>query len=509
MAEEGASRVVETTEVWGAPERNYRRYYAEEDRDKIKKGLEEYVKGRYRAEKLEKYEATDPANVAIPFRLTLEATGAARGTTSGGEAAVAIEAGPITSDLPEEITNAGEKEEPRKNDFLLPRPFRTEWHYRIVPPPGFAPRPLPDAEEKSLGPAKLSKSFKADPDGTITADLRFEVPRRRLSPEEVQELQKSVRELKKSRPILLTYGEVGEEHLEAGRIKEALDEFKRLAALHPKEALHRTGVARALLAGGMGEAARDEARRAVALDPSSAVAQRVLGWVLSNDLVGRPFNKGCNLAAAETAYRKAKELDSSDAPARGNLAILLEYDPGGTRFGPKARMPEAIAEYRSLRKDLDERRYDFNLLVDLARTGDFKAVRQFAAELEPGQPRDIYLVLASAATEGVEAAIKQASSLASATDARSALLLGAARWQMTLRHYPEAAALFSEGAKGAPNGANILSLADMLRKTRRHEDLSLPEDEPMSVVKRLMLVLFDPGASRERLLARLVRAAAH
>ena len=508
LAEEGEARVVETTEVWGAPERNYRRYNAEVDRDKIKKGLEEYVKGRYRAKKLEKYEATDPSNVAIPFRLTLEATGAARGTTSGGEAAVAIEPGPITAELPEEIADAGEKEEPRVNDLFLPKPFRTEWHYRIVPPPGFAPRPLPESEEKSLGPAKLSKSFAAGADGTITADLRFEIPRRRLSPGEVRELQKSVRELKKERPILLTFGEIGEVHLGAGRIKEALDEFNRLAALHPKEALHRTDIARALLAGGMGEAARDEARRAVALDPSSAVAERVLGWVLSNDLVGRPFNKGCDLAAAEKAYRKAKELDASDAPARGNLAILLEYDPGGTHFGPKARMTEAIAEYRSLRGDLDDRRFDFNLLVDLARTGDFKGVRQFALELDPGQARDIYLVLASSATEGVEAAIRQATSLATTTDARSALLLGAARWQMTLRNYPVAAVLFSEGAKGAANGANVLSLADMLRKTRRHEDLALSEDEPMNVVKRLMLVVFDPDASREKLLPLLARSVA-
>jgi len=126
--------------VWGAPERNYRRYYAEAERDAIRKGLDDYVKGRYRAKKLEKYEATDASNIAIPFRLTLEATGAARGTTSGGEAAVAIEPGPITAELPEEIVEATDTEEPRKNDLYLPKAFRTEWRYRIVPPPGFAAR---------------------------------------------------------------------------------------------------------------------------------------------------------------------------------------------------------------------------------------------------------------------------------------------------------------------------------------------------------------------------------
>src|SRR5207247_3875248 len=131
-----------------------------------------------------------------------------------------------------------------------------------------------------------------------------------------------------------------------------------------------------------------------------------------------------------------------------------EYDSAGKRFGPKARLSEAIAEYRSLRKDLDDRRYDFNLLADLTRMGDFKAVRHFASEVETGPVRDIYLVLATSAIEGVEPAIKQASSLAATAETRSSLLLGAARWQMILRNYPAAAALFSEGAKGAGNGAN-------------------------------------------------------
>ncbi len=508
LAEDGPARVVETTEVWGAAERNYRRYYAEADRDTIKKGLDDYVKGRYRAKKLEKYQVTDPADLTLPFRLTLEASGAARGTTAGGEAAVAIEPGPITAELPEEIADASETHEPRKNDLYLPKPFRTEWHYRIVPPPGFAPRPLPEKGETSLGPARMTQSFFAGADGVVTADLRFEMPRRRLSPGEVGELQKGVRDLKKGRAIVLTFGEVGEEHLQAGRIKEALDEFDRLSALHPKEALHRTDVARALLAGGMGETAREEARKAVALDPSSVVAQRVLGWVLSNDRVGRPFNKGCDMAAAEAAYRRAKELDSSDASARANLAILLEYDPAGARFGPKARLAEAIAEYRSLRKDLDDRRYDFNLLADLARIRDFKAVRQLAADAEAGPVRDIYQVLATAALDGVEPAIRQVSSLATTAETRSAVLLGAARWQMVLRNYPAAAVLFTEGAKGAGNGANILSLADMLRKARRHEEIALSDDEPMSAVKRLMMVVFDPDASRDQFVALLAHGAA-
>ncbi len=65
---------------------------------------------------------------------------------------------------------------------------------------------------------------------------------------------------------------------------------------------------------------------------------------------------------------------------------------------------------------------------------------------------------------------------------------------MTLRNYPVAAVLFSEGAKGAANGANVLSLADMLRKTRRHEDL-----------ERLMMIVFDPESSQEKLVPLFAR----
>ena len=75
----------------------------------------------------------------------------------------------------------------------------------------------------------------------------------------------------------------------------------------------RTRIARALLAGGMGEAAREEARRAVQLEPRLAPAWRHLGWVLQHDELGRRFGPGFDRAGALAAYRKAKELDPKDA----------------------------------------------------------------------------------------------------------------------------------------------------------------------------------------------------
>ena len=117
-------------------------------------------------------------------------------------------------------------------------------------------------------------------------------------------------------------------------MREALAEFQRLAALAPKAALPRTRIARALLAGGMGEAAREEARRATELEPKLAPAWRHLGWVLQHDEIGRRFGAGFDRAGAIAAYRKARSSIPRIRSCRTDLAILLEHDAAGVRYRP-------------------------------------------------------------------------------------------------------------------------------------------------------------------------------
>jgi Flp pilus assembly protein TadD, contains TPR repeats len=99
---------------------------------------------------------------------------------------------------------------------------------------------------------------------------------------------------------------------------------------HPKEALHRIQLARALLSAGLAENARTVARQATALEPNSAQAYSTLAWILEHDLIGRRLKKGYDLQGAIVAYRKAKELDPKDKDIRANLAMLLEYDSKAT-----------------------------------------------------------------------------------------------------------------------------------------------------------------------------------
>ncbi len=90
----------------------------------------------------------------------------------------------------------------------------------------------------------------------------------------------------------VTFHQVGEAALAAGRVREALAEFRRLDTQHPREELHACQIARAYLEAGLGAAAREQARRAVTLDPKSSRAERTLGWVLEHDLVGRRLKPG-------------------------------------------------------------------------------------------------------------------------------------------------------------------------------------------------------------------------
>ena len=56
-----------------------------------------------------------------------------------------------------------------------------EVRYRIVPPAGYAPQPLPAARTRHLGPATLSEEYAAGADGVVTATFRLDTGKRRIS----------------------------------------------------------------------------------------------------------------------------------------------------------------------------------------------------------------------------------------------------------------------------------------------------------------------------------------
>lgn len=500
LADLGPARIVETSEIRGAAERDLRSYYAASDASAVREELEGYAETTYRAESFGAIEHSDLSDLTGPLRLRIEVQKGGRGFTDPRNAAVGVSPAALLARLPAAITGEEEEEEPapRRSDFVFSRPMRLEVRYRIVPPAGYAPQPLPVSRQRGLGTVTLAEEYAAGPDGVVTAVFRLDTGKRRLSPAELEATRRAVREALEEKTSLLLFDQVGEAHLDAGRVREALAEFQRLAALEPKKALPRTRVARALLAGGLGEAAREEARRAIQLEPGFAPAHRDLAWILQHDDLGRRFGAGFDRAGAIAAYRKAKQLDPRDGLARADLAILLEHDARGFRYGPGADLAAAIEEYRALRKDLGERDMDDNLLVALVRAGRFAEARELLKERNDTPNAPVLSLVATAVLDGADAAVRQSERDYADDKDRATALHQAGQNLIVARRYAEAAALFDRASRQSDNAAALLATADVLRRSQRHEELDLPAGSPANVVRRLMkMVLSDERNLRQ------------
>jgi len=231
--------------------------------------------------------------------------------------------------------------------------------------------------------------------------------------------------------LALVFDHAGLADVKNGKVREGLDEIRKLIALHPKEALNHSQLARAFLDVGMGEAARAEAQTAVKLEPKSGLAQRTLAWILQHDLFGRRFGKGFALD------------DAAPAPIS---RPYLEHDASGRRYSPKARMVEAIAEYRALRSDLDEHRFDESLVAVLVRAGRFSEALELAHTLDATDAIR-GLRVAAAAGLGITDGLEEANALSSDPQVRGKALIEGGRALAALRRYEDAATLFILDAK--------------------------------------------------------------
>ncbi|MCC6130132.1 MAG: DUF3857 domain-containing protein [Acidobacteria bacterium] len=500
LAESGPGTVLESSQLFGSFEQQLRDDFAGLTAPKLREHMLGYVKSVYSASELGKFEATDARDLTKPFEMSLEAKKAAIAATTESEAFAVVAPASVLERLSSVIRT--DKAAERKADVLLPVPMTVERRYRILPPAGFVAKPLPEPADLDWGPVTYSRRFVLEKDGSVSATLRLVTPRRRFTPAELQSIRDELKKPKLTENVLVEFEQAGEARLTAGRITEAISEFKRLAALHPKKAAPVAQISRALLAGGLGDEARRFARQAIELEPKSPAGYRALGWVLQHDSIGRRFGKGFDREGALAAYRKAKALEPDDAATRGDLAILLEHDATGRRYTPQAQLDEAIEEYRSLKKDLKNTALDGNLVVALLRKGLWAEARSVARESENYPQKDAILLATTAMIDGSEAAIEESRRL-SAQNRRTSLA-SAAGVLLDLREYPRSLPLLEASAAGAPNTQQVRLLIDALKKMERYETLKFPETEPESVIKRYFVeVVAGKGDVRPLLAASL------
>ncbi len=453
------------------------------------------MKSYYHAKSLGKLDTSDAHDLSQPFKVTLEAIESGAGVVGGGEAAIAFVPASLLDGLPGELSDWTEpspdddpKKAPKKrvHDFVIPAPQVRESIFRIMPPVGYTARPLPKSETKKLGTATYATEYKVEADGSVSVKLSLDAGKRRLTAAEFEETRIALSKLKNEPQTDIGFDLNGQAKLTAGDVAGALKEFRDLVSLHPKEAQHHIEIARALMIGGLGEASRDEMRRAVAIEPKNARVHSALADVLEHDLLGRRYRKGSDIPGAIAARRKAKELDSTELQHRVALARLLTYGDDGVRFtGRNVRLGEAIDEFRALAKDFgdDSHPYDGELLLVLAHAGRFAEMKELASNATNVISRDVGTVMAAVALEGVPAGQQLLASYALETRRKYAAELG--QHFLALRRYAEAAAMMETATQGAPKASEAASFIAIVKKTKRIEDLTLPDDDPRSLATRL------------------------
>ena len=513
LADNGPASVVEITEPSGIYESGYRGYYADKPDNDTREGLRGYVQAEYVSDDLTKVDRTDPADLSSPFELTIACGKAKRGFTNLEDAQVAIRVDRMFLMLPDELKRKDDSDEkkatatdipkkPRTDDWWLDAPYNMEWNYRLIPPAGFIPKELPKDATVQVGPALLTESFSVGKDGAVIAHLAFDTVKRRYTVAEATALRNEIADLISGPAIMVNFEPQGAALLRDGKVKEALASYRALIAQNPNSAVHHLQVANVLLEAGMGEAARSEARLAVKLDPTSAVAERTLAEILKHDLVGRNLRAGSDMAGAADAYRAAIKLDPDDHSAQGDLAILLEYDSVGRRYSGQSHMKEAITEYEALGEDkLANLGIGNNLAFALFYGGDYAEAYKAGQILnpEPQQLLSASMAMIEDSKAGLAEANKRSTDEASFKDTAGT----AGEMLMNRREYPQAADFLQAGAAG-DDAARTLGLANMLRGAIHHEDVKFA-NSPEDVVKRFALVPFDYSMTKEKLAAMLSR----
>lgn len=507
LPNDGKGTLTEVFESYGSIELGYRgSFHGVTSDEDLRASFEGYAQDEFASEEIETIEVSASDDLSSRYRMRIELSEAGRAVGDPNEAVVVVPLSGLLARIPSALlSDPEEDEEKRTDDFVFSNPHTVEYRYRIKPALGYEPRELPEEVDRTLGAARFTTTYATGEDGALEAVLKLDSGPRRLTAEEFEETREALREFRDEDRVLLWFDQRGQTLMTAGKVAEALAEFRSLSQAEPDEVLHRVRTAGALLAAGLGEPARAEARAATEADPESVSAWMRLGWVLEHDLVGRRFAKGYDPAGAEAAYRKAIELDGELVNPHAALGILLEHVPRGERYGRHARLDEAIEAYRKVLEIEENQTFQQNLFLALLYAGQFEELKE--ALKDSGRTDLPHLeVVWRTMLESPDAAIAWANRNIS-DDARIKQLDAAQQYLSRTRHYPEAAAVIRGLAAGSGGNAQALARARLLDSMKRYEEVEVPADKPLSACFRFLRETMDGDGDLEAVLDTLSRHA--
>ncbi len=504
LAGHGPARVVETTTLTGLQERIYRKQYGASKTDEIRKTLDDYA-GRIYGGHLDRYTTSAPDDLTTSFTLHLEVSDAGFYSVSDDTAWFFLRSGSAFDELPELLANKDHAPAAtaRRNDLLVDAPNRHEIVYDLHLPAGYVADQLPASDELHLGVVTLHREVASTAD-RVTVRYRMELPKARLTADEVRETHKAVRAFLEGQAWSIRVRPLVERELEAAHVARAVRELRALIDREPDRAELHLQLSQALLEIGLQQPGVAEARAAVALRRDSSTLHR-LGWALDHDRFGRMHGPGFDRAGAIRAYRASLKLDPSPSQTMVNLAITLEYDCNGTRY--QGDLGESIALFRRyLAGHGDDEQQRLRLLFALARAGRWHEARELGASMPASKARDELLVAAVAGDTGPDAAIAQANALSKDP---ADLLKRAADQVTAARDYVAARTLLLRAAPlDASKKATLLYEAAVFFRVKKDQPLAPWTDPRRPVQQALKLLLARPGdeASLKRLYAPIARA---
>lgn len=456
LADDGPGRVVETTDVRGVAEVVQRIQFTGADPARLRENLKEYVKNTYQAEELGALSISDVLELGTPFHLSLEAKRAANANTSAKESRVVLNPWSLVSALNQFLLpgqqdprdarleggiKAGNRS--RRTHLELPHPWSSEMKWVLHPPDGYGIEALPEPRSTTFGPATLHMAWGREKDGTVVVDFRFTCEQLRWTPREVDEARASLKAFGEESTPVVVFQNLGESHLEAGRLKEAMAEFRGLSARHPNAPAPLVRLAQAQLTAGLVEPSRKTLLKAISLDPKEEQPHRQIGWTLQHDSVGRRFKADWDRSGAASELRKSMELAPDLRMARMDLAILLGHDSHGDWWASKD-LDTVIQLYRDqLGRGKDERAQS-QLTTALAHKGSFAEARSSAQLIEAAVDRNGWTIALDACLKGADFALQEAKRSIQDPETRRKGLQEASDLLMSLRRYPEAGALSRE-----------------------------------------------------------------
>jgi tetratricopeptide (TPR) repeat protein len=499
----GKTRVIEVSTGSGTVEQSLRRAFTAEE-DALRKNLKKYVENTYSAKDLGKLNVGNTTDIETPFKVELEAKDVGVASLGLLEGSVALELKPLFSWMP----NDAFEDEPRKMDFIIQDPFLAELTYRIHIPEGFVPKKVDHPVDIDLGPAVLKRTLQTGKGNIVEANLALSVSSRRWTPSQLEKFRKGINKLGTQNRTVIEFEHIGQQHIEAHRVREGLDVFRAAQSKSPKSGVPGMRLALNLVDLGYGDVARQIATEAITVEPDNAQLQRGAGAIFSRDELGRAMHQGYDRDKAAAAYKRAADLDEDDIYSRVHGALLYEYDVKGTRYVDQKALETAVKLYDAIDQEkltnFDGGAFTNNPYYALLWSNQFQVLKERLGKLPIEKTPALLSVVTQTMVADVNAGMGEVDRLGLRGETRSEVLANSGEVLVQMRRYPEAARLVAAAARGSEKSVQYESRARFLEKIKLTDIARMPENTPSAVVQKVIILGFSPSSAQATYLPKLL-----